>query len=471
HATAAEGCQQVPIAATVGGDPVGVEFDASTRSVFVLNQGDDSVSVVNGATCNAAVTTGCGTQAPQIATGADPAAFDVDAASNTIYVSNQDDNDVSVLTIDTCAPDHTTGCRQLPASTSIGAEPVGAALDSATNTIYVANQDGADLSVINPAACNSRVSTGCATRWTTATTGDNPLGVAVNQTTDTIYTTNSSPENNPDGSAQSLDGSTVSVIDGAHCNASNDSSCNSAATITVGQGPAALAIDEATNTIYVTNFDDGTVSVIDGATCDALVKTGCGANPPTILVGHNPEGVAFDSATGTLYVSDTGDNTVSVINAKTCDAGVVTSCTKPAPTISVGKEPRGMAIDTATDTVYVANYADRTVSVINGGTCNASVTSGCGQQPPTMTTGSSPKRGVAVDQATGEVFVDSYYADAVDEFNGSTCNSTVSSGCDQQPVVVPAGGQPVSVVVDPATDTVYAADDADGLLSFFAPPR
>jgi DNA-binding beta-propeller fold protein YncE len=119
----------------------------------------------------------------------------------------------------------------------------------------------------------------------------------------------------------------------------------------------------------------------------------------------------------------------------------------------------------------VANYADHTVSVINGATCNASMISGCGQQPPAMNTGISPKRGVAVDQATGAVFVDSYYADAVDVFNGSSCNSTVTSGCDQQPVVVPAGGQPVSVVVDPATDTVYAADNADGLLSFFALPR
>ena len=130
-----------------------------------------------------------------------------------------------------------------------------------------------------------------------------------------------------------------------------------------------------------------------------------------------------------------------------------------------------MAIDLATDTVYVANYADHTLSVINGATCNATVTSGCGQQPPAMITGISPKRAVAVDQATGAVFVDSYYADAVDVFDGSTCDSTVTSGCDQLPIAVPAGGQPVSVIVNPATDTVYAADDADGLLSFFAPPQ
>jgi YVTN family beta-propeller protein len=471
NATETDGCQQVPMAATVGGIPVGVVFDATTRSVLVLNQGDNSVSVVSGTTCNAAVTSGCSQQAPQIATGVDPAALDVDAASNTVYVSNQNDNDVSVLVAGPCTLDLVAACRQVPASTPVGAGAVGAALDSATNTIYVANQDDGDLSVVNAATCSARVSSGCTTRWTTATTGDNPLGIAVNQTTDTVYVTNASPQNNPDGSAQSLDGSTMSVIDGAHCNASSTSSCNSPSTITVGQGPVSIAIDESTNTIYVTNFDDGTVSVIDGATCDAIVTTGCTANPLTVLVGGSPEGIAFDSASGTLYVADTGDNKVLVIDAKTCNARVATGCTQTPATIAVGKKPRGMAIDVATDTVYVANYGDHTVSVINGATCNATATTGCDQQPPTMTTGISPKRGVAVDQATGAVFVDSYYADDVDVFNGATCNSIVTAGCDQQPVAVPAGGQPVSVLVNPATNTVYASDNADGLLSFFAPPR
>jgi DNA-binding beta-propeller fold protein YncE len=471
NAIATGGCQQVPIGAGVGADPVAVAFDAKSRQVLVLNQGDDSVSIVDGTTCNASVTTGCGKVAPQIATGANPAALGLDTATNTIYVSNQNDDDVSVLTIDACAPDHTAGCRQIPASTSIGAEPIGAAIDSATNTIYVANQDDNDLSVINAATCNALVSSGCATKWTTAATGDNPLAVAVDQATNTVYVANSSPQNNPDGSAQSLDGSTVSVIDGVHCNASITSSCNSASTITVGQGPAALAVDEATNTIYVTNFDDGTVSVINGAGCDAQVTTGCTTSPRTISVGGDVEGIAFDSATGTVYVADTGEDKVSVINAKTCNAQVATGCAQTPAAIGVGKEPRGVAIDIATDTVYVANYADHTVSVINGATCDASITSGCGQHPPTMATGSSPKRGVAVDQATGAVFVDAYYADVIDVFNGETCDSTVTSGCDQQPVGVPAGGQPVSVLVNPATDTVYAGDNADGLLSYFAPPR
>ena len=47
------------------------------------------------------------------------------------------------------------------------------------------------------------------------------------------------------------------------------------------------------------------------------------------------------------------------------------------PSSRVGHLPLGLAVAQATDTVYVANAKDGTVSVINGATCNGSDTSGC----------------------------------------------------------------------------------------------
>ena len=43
------------------------------------------------------------------------------------------------------------------------------------------------------------------------------------------------------------------------------------------------------------------------------------------------------------------------------------------------KRTGSIAVDQNTDTIYVANAGDNTVSVINGATCNAQNTSGCGQ--------------------------------------------------------------------------------------------
>ena len=61
-----------------------------------------------------------------------------------------------------------------------------------------------------------------------------------------------------------------------------------------------------TNTIYATNlalanpFEGQSVFVINGATCDAMNKSGCGKKPATITAGNNPWGIAVDEATDTI---------------------------------------------------------------------------------------------------------------------------------------------------------------------------
>ena len=85
-------------------------------------------------------------------------------------------------------------------------------------------------------------------------------------------------------------------------------------TAPVGSSPLAAAVDELTNTVYVTNGNDGTVSVLNGARCNARVTQGCGKPVATIKVGGFLVAAAFNPATGTLYVaSPNGD--VFVIDA------------------------------------------------------------------------------------------------------------------------------------------------------------
>ncbi|MHB1510918.1 MAG: fibronectin type III domain-containing protein [Acidimicrobiales bacterium] len=159
-------------------------------------------------------------------------------------------------------------------------------------------------------------------------------------------------------------------------------------TAPVGSFPDGVAVDATTNTIYVANFGLNSVSVIDGATCDAATQSGCTpvASAP---VGTTPDGVAVDAATNTIYVANNGSNTVSVIDGATCDAATQSGCT-PVASPTVGTNPAGVAVDAATSTIYVANRGSGTVSVIDGATCDASSQSGCSSTPPTVTVGASP---------------------------------------------------------------------------------
>ncbi len=97
----------------------------------------------------------------------------------------------------------------------------------------------------------------------------------------------------------------------------------------------------------------------------------------------------MDPATDTVYVTDYYDGTVSVIDGAT---NTVTA------TIPVGSGPDGVGVDPATDTVYVTNFNDGTVSVIDGATNTVTATIPVGLQP----------FGVGVNPATHAVYVTNY---------------------------------------------------------------
>ncbi len=462
NATMTSGCRKTPLAVTVGSVGIGVVVDPETHSVFVANEEDSTISVIDGSRCNAGFTDGCDQRPPTVAVGFNPGTLAVDLSTDTVYVPNQNENTVSVLDGAACTLTHQSGCRHAAQATTVGNGPAGVAVDPATDTVYVTNQNDNDLSVIDGAICNASVRFACGRTWPTVATGNVPQAVAVDERTHTVYVA--------DWGGGS--GNTVSVINAATCNATNHSGCGQTpATITVGGGPFDLAINEATDTVYVANSNDNTVSVIDGATCNATDHSGCGQTPPTVLVGNGSDKLAVDQATNTIYVSNSGDNTVSVIDGVACNASNHSGCGQSAPTVSVGNGPGAIVVNQATHTVYVANgfftgTPATTVSVIDSATCNARVTTGCGQTPATMATGGDPFD-IGVAEATDTVYVSSIIDSETEVFNGATCNATVTSGCAQSPVSVPNGGWSSGLAVSQSTDTIYVSDNVDGEVSFF----
>jgi YVTN family beta-propeller protein len=232
---------------------------------------------------------------------------------------------------------------------------------------------GTTVSVIDGQACNGQVTSGCGQIPATMTIGTGPAGVVVDQSTDTIYAGTVAPNG----------AEAVSVIDGAACNGTTTSGCRRRPpTVTVGTGSVnynvAFAIDQATQTLYVANWADNTLSMIDTARCNGTTTSGCAQAPHAARVGRGPDGVALNLATHTIYVASVTDNTVSVLNAATCNATLSSGCgTPPSRSLRTGHSPRWITVDQATDTLYVTNGDDYTASVLNGATCNATVTSGC----------------------------------------------------------------------------------------------
>jgi len=78
-----------------------------------------------------------------------------------------------------------------------------------------------------------------------------------------------------------------------------------------GEAPVSLAVNEATDKIYVANYEGGNVTVIDGATNSAITVTDPNAN--------GPHCVAVNPRTNKIYVANfnssniRGSNNVTVI--------------------------------------------------------------------------------------------------------------------------------------------------------------
>ena len=163
-------------------------------------------------------------------------------------------------------------------------------------------------------------------------------------------------------------GDTVSVIDGVTCNATVRTGCSQPpAEVTVGPTPISVAVDEQTNTVYVTNYDfelGNTVSMINGAACDSASTSGCAQVPPTVTVGYGPEGVDVDQASNAVFVGDSTEDTVAKFNGIHCNGIDTSGCPQTASQVTVGGIPLFLAVDQATGAVLVPNVADNDVSVL-----------------------------------------------------------------------------------------------------------
>ena len=161
----------------------------------------------------------------------------------------------------------------------------------------------------------------------------------------------------------------------------------------------------------------------------------------TIPVGRTPIGVAVTDD-DTVYVANFIDSTLSVINP-----GSSSRLLAEDDTIAVGIKPVSVAVSDD-DTVYVANSDDSTLSVINPGSL---------AEDDTIPVGGGPV-GVAVSN-DDTVYVTN---------GGSDTVSVIAPGALTQSYTVAVGDYPTGVAVT-HDDTVYVANSSSGWVSVINP--
>lgn len=107
------------------------------------------------------------------------------------------------------------------------------------------------------------------------------------------------------------------------------------ASIPVGNQPSGIAVNSITNRIYVTNGFSNAVSVIDGITNQVVAD---------IPVGRFPDGITVDPTVDRIYVANAASNSTSVIDGIT---------NKVVSEIALNSIPWAIVDDPKTPTVYV----------------------------------------------------------------------------------------------------------------------
>ncbi|HZL67135.1 MAG TPA: YncE family protein [Candidatus Limnocylindrales bacterium] len=378
----------------VGNNPGYAAFDLTRNRVYVANTlcgtipcpSPGTVTVIDGFSNHTLGT---------VNVGINPAAIVVNSGTNKIYVSNLCGNDTSCQNPGTVTV--IDGNTFATSTVTAGYIPGRMALNPSTNKIYVVNACTSpgipSCSIHGPGVLT--VIDGATLATQNVTVGWAPNDVALNTLTNTIYVSNRTSSGGLNGTITVIDGSTLATQ-----------------SVDTGFITLSVAVNQSTNQIYATDFcggdpgcSAGAVTVIDGATLTTqyasagqypfLVITNgitnkiyaaneCGdpacSTKPTVSV---IDGATLASTTLTVcssdgeYVADLEVNTVTNKVYVPCNGvqpgqgrtvTVIDGATNTTTPVAVGDQPSYSAVDAVTNTVYVPNYGDASVSVIGGAT-------------------------------------------------------------------------------------------------------
>ena len=332
----------------VGNAPLGAAYDQRNGYVYVVNQGSSNVSILSGTALVGSVTV-----------GSDPRWATYDDQNGYVYVPSFFSDNVTVI-----------NGTKVVGSVSTGFYAQYATYNSGNGYVYVTLHNATKVLVLNGTSIVGWVNVGAQAWFGTYDTGNGY-----------VYISNTQSSN-------------VSVIDGTKVVGS----------VNVGMQPSFPAYDKGNGYVYVPNPSSDNVSVINGTKLVATVSLGAGSRPFY---------ATYDESNGFVYLSNTADGvhsgTVGVVNGTTL-----------VGSIAVGADPAYSASDSCTGQIFVPNTNDGNVSVIDG-------TSGLGSISLGGTVLGGDPTWATYDEGNGYVYVTNHASHNVSVIAAQSCHTVTFS--------------------------------------------
>ena len=290
-------------------NPRAIVFSPATNKVYAVDTNRGAVQIYSASSG----------QMHQVKVGSAPVSIAVNTINGKVYVANAGDGTVTVLDGNSDA---------IAATVPVGSHPYSVAVNSVTGYAYITHTFGDQLSILD----------GTTNTATDLKTGSSDL-IAIDSRRGTIYLLGY--------------GGAVKVLDVASQKLTERP---------IGKHVWGLTVDDGTGAVYVARIEDADVAALERNS----------SAPTTFQAGAIPCAIAVNSKTHKLYVADFGENTVSVIDAKS--GGKRTA-------VAVGNHPKAIAFDASRNLIYAANTSDGTVTVIDAMTNGVLATLPAGKNP------------------------------------------------------------------------------------------
>jgi len=208
-------------------------------------------------------------------------------------------------------------------------------------------------------------------------------------------------------------------------------------TVNVGYKPYQVALVPGGFHAYVTNYGDNTVSVID-IMAEKVVAT--------IPVGINPVGACVSGDGTRCYVTNSTSDDVSVID---CASNTVIK------TVKIGSGPQDIKVSADGRRAYVVNSSNNTISVLDLETMEEIGQIGVGNNPLRIALAPAATEGKAVvNESKG--YVTNSFSDSVSVVN-------LETGAVEREIAV--GGAPVGVALSSDGAYAYVVNNGSGTVS------
>jgi len=402
-------------------NPVTDQFvltDPNSTSLWIMSLLDQSVRTIVGTTF-------------------DNVAAAVSPLTNVALVVNQQTNSVELVNMGTA--------QVVGTPLTVGNAPVAAALDDVTNLAVVVNQADGTVSVVSLGAVrslsvmqasSSRLFTSSAAQPLTLIGGGFQAGAAVRVDGTAIPAANvqvvSDREIKATLPASLLTGPRLLNLDvlNPDNSLSNIFQVPVVQAVAVGTSPVAVAVDPGLNLAVVTNSGANTVSLVDLAT---------GKVTATVNVGENPQAVAVIPRLGTAVVADTNDNTAALVNLTTPAATII----QLSSNLGTAVGPIALDIDQDTAIATIANQQTNNLTMLASDTGGITGSVSVDQGP----------LGVSVDPALGmaAVLCSTQIPPTIDIVNMQQSTGFITAH-------LTGATLPIGVTLDPVNDQFLVAD-------------